>query len=102
MPGVATKADADPMMTMLPRVNPRSGDPGFIALASWDFMAAETVRVTRKVPVTLTFNMRSNSTVSASVIGLATLTPIFNGHDYQQCENEDGFGVTLTPAAWTQ
>lgn len=102
IPGVATKAEADPMITMLPRVVPRSGNPRFTSLASCSFIKAETVRVTRKVPVTLTFNMRSNSEASASAIGLATLTPIFKTHNCQQCKNSSKYRVVrwkLTPAA---
>ncbi|QBZ58311.1 hypothetical protein PoMZ_03258 [Pyricularia oryzae] len=68
--GVAANAAADPKMTMQPRVVPLPGESRNTGTGSCVFMSADTARVTRKVPLTLTWNMASNSTGLASAISV--------------------------------
>ena len=71
------KEASDPTLTMAPLVKPRSWVAvDEIGIAFWIFIAAETYRVTRKVPTALTRKNRSNSDTSASEISFAIWTPI--------------------------
>lgn len=55
------KDEAEPIITIDPRVVPRAGEPESFKRGSWVFMSADTFFVTKKDPVTLVSRSRTNS-----------------------------------------